>query len=136
MSVPFSGGCRCGVVRYEVTAEPMAVFLCHCRSCQYESAGGPSVVVMVPRAAFTLAGNPKGYTVTGDSGHPTTRRFCENCGTPVFGEPSVVPHLVMLRAGSMDDPGWLKPNVIFYTASAQPWAHMDPALPQFAKTPG
>lgn len=135
MPVPFSGGCRCGAVRYEVSAEPMAAYLCHCRGCQYESAGGPSVVVMVPRAAFKLSGAPKGHTTMSDSGHPSTRRFCSECGTPVFGEPSVAPDIVMLRAGAMDDPSWIRPAATIWVSQAQPWAPIAPDLPRYDGNP-
>lgn len=135
MTVPFGGGCSCGAIRYEVSAEPMATYMCHCRSCQYESAGGPSVVVMVPRAAFRLTGTPKGHTVIADSGQPSTRRFCGECGTPVFGEPSGAPDYVMLRAGSMDDPSWLKPLATIWVSQAQPWASISDDLPRFEGNP-
>lgn len=135
MTVPFSGGCSCGAIRYEVSMEPMAVYLCHCRACQYESAGGASVVAMVPRAAFKLTGTPKAHTVTADSGHPSTRRFCGECGTPIFGEPSIAPDLIMLRAGSMDDPSWLKPDATIWVSQAQPWAVISSAWPRFEGNP-
>jgi hypothetical protein len=135
MTVPFSGGCQCGAVRYEVSAEPIAVYLCHCRACQYESAGGPSVVVMVPRAAFKLSGTPKSHTVTADSGKPSTRNFCGKCGTPLFGAPATGGDIVMVRAGSMDDPSWLKPDATIWVSAAQPWAPIAEGLPTFEGNP-
>jgi hypothetical protein len=34
MKIPFTGGCACGAIRYECTAEPISMFKCHCRDCQ------------------------------------------------------------------------------------------------------
>ena len=34
MLVPFSGGCGCGAIRYEFSAEPAMSLNCHCRDCQ------------------------------------------------------------------------------------------------------
>jgi hypothetical protein len=137
MPAPFTGGCLCGAVRYEVSAEPVAMALCHCRDCQYVSGGEPAAVVIVPRDALKITkGKPKDFTVTGDSGKHVTRRFCAECGTPLFSDVEANPAIWVVKAGSMDDPSWLKPNMVVYTASAQPWAHMDPALPHFAKMPG
>lgn len=34
-------------------------------------------------------------------------------------------------SGALDDPSWLKPSMTIWTASAQPWAHIDPDIPQF-----
>ena len=33
MAVPFTGGCACGAIRYECTAEPLYMGNCHCRDC-------------------------------------------------------------------------------------------------------
>ena len=33
-----TGGCQCGAVRYEIAQEPLAVYVCHCRECQKQSA--------------------------------------------------------------------------------------------------
>jgi hypothetical protein len=38
-------------------------------------------------------------------------------------------------AGSMDDPSWIEPGMNIFTENAQPWSHMDPALPQFPGMP-
>ncbi len=37
----FTGGCYCGRIRYEMTAEPLVVH-CHCDNCK-RSVGGPFV---------------------------------------------------------------------------------------------
>jgi len=137
MAVPFAGGCMCGAARYEVNAEPLAFMLCHCRECQYVSGGEPAAVVIVPKAAITLKqGTLKGFTSTAESGNTVTRKFCPECGTPVFSEPSANPDLGIIKAGSMDDASWLKPGAILWRSSAQPWAHIDSALPTFEKNPG
>jgi len=135
MVAPFKGGCRCGAVRYEVSAEPLAVMNCHCRDCQYASGGGFSTVVVVPFAAFKLTrGTPKRFTLKGDSGNDITRCFCEACGTPLFSEPPGGA-IMVVKAGTLDDPAWLKISGALYTRSAQPWAHIDRNLPAFEKMP-
>ena len=30
MKIPFTGGCACGAIRYEISAEPLMTFKCHC----------------------------------------------------------------------------------------------------------
>lgn len=132
---PFSGGCLCGAVRYEVGAAPQAVYLCHCRACQYTSGGEPSTVVAVPRAAFHCTGELRQHRTVADSGFVSTRSFCPVCGTHVFGEPGAVPDIVMLKAGSMDDAGALRPQAAIWVARAQPWAHMPEGLPRFDGNP-
>jgi len=135
MVAPFEGGCRCGAVRYAVAAEPIAVMDCHCRDCQYASGGACTTAVVVPAAAFRLSkGTPRRYTVQGDSGREVTRGFCETCGAPLFSEPPGGV-MVVVKAGSLDDPSWLVVRGAIYTKSAQPWAHIDPAKMVFEGMP-
>jgi hypothetical protein len=42
---------------------------------------------------------------------------------------------MVIQATSLDDPTIFKPGMDIYTSSAQPWDHMDPALPKFPKMP-
>src|SRR5204863_376671 len=39
MAAKFTGGCACGAIRYEITAEPIVTFNCHCRDCQKTTVG-------------------------------------------------------------------------------------------------
>jgi hypothetical protein len=133
MSVPFTGGCRCGKVRYECTAEPEMTVHCHCRDCQYATGGAFATVVAVPKAAFNmLKGEVKGFTVTATSGGEVTREFCTECGSPLFSRVDALAHVVFVKAGSLDDASWLKPEMTLWTASAHPWAahaHELPSVP-------
>ena len=54
ITTPFSGGCACGAIRYESTAEPAMMLHCHCRHCQRASGGPFSSYVIVPKEAFKL----------------------------------------------------------------------------------
>ena len=49
-----TGGCQCGAVRYEVSAEPLEVYVCHCRECRRQSASAFGISVIVPAEAFVL----------------------------------------------------------------------------------
>lgn len=137
MVAPFEGGCACKAIRYEVSVEPVAFMFCHCRACQYASGGEPAAVVVVPKAAFKLTkGAPTQWAITADSGNTGTRQFCGTCGTPLFGSSMAAPEMWAIRAGSLDDPSWLKPAGVLWTSKAQPWAHMDASLPAFETQPG
>ncbi len=135
MVAPFEGGCLCGAVRYESKSEPLAVMECHCRDCQYASGGASSTAVVIPAGAFKLTkGEPKRFGSKGDSGADVYRGFCGDCGSPLFSEPPGGAILVV-KAGSLDDPSWLKIGGALYVSSAQPWAHIDRNLPCFEKMP-
>ena len=136
MAVPFTGGCACGAIRYECTAEPLYMGNCHCRDCQRAtgSAYFPAVGMSTTAIRFTK-GTPAVYEKLADSGNTMRRMFCAQCGSPMFLTNSARADLIVLYAGSLDDPSWVRPARDIYTESAQPWDHLDPALPKFPGMP-
>jgi hypothetical protein len=130
----FSGGCACGAVRYRCSAPPIVMLNCHCRDCQRSSGGASSAVVVVPAGAFALTkGEPRFHAVRGEGGHTAHRGFCPVCGSPLLGRTSRSNEFVALKAGSLDDPSWFHPVADLWTASAQPWACMDPGTAKVPK---
>jgi len=135
VTTPITGGCACGAIRYECTAEPVVSVHCQCRDCQRFSGTGHLSIMIVPKAAVTLTGEPTFYETVGDSGHAVDRGFCPRCGSPVVGRYAGFPDAVGLAAGCLDDPARFQPSVVIYSRSAIPWDVMDPALPTVAKMP-
>ena len=136
MTAPFQGGCRCGGIRYEVSAEPVFAGHCHCRDCQYASGGPFATVLGVPKAAFSLLqGAYAEYEIEAESGNHVSRKFCPTCGTPLFSELKANPEFWIVKAGTLDDPSWLAPTMQIWCDSAQPWAPMAEDLPTFGKNP-
>ena len=136
MSVPFSGGCVCGAVRYECAAEPMAVAHCYCTDCQKTSGAQASTNLLVPKPAFKVVkGQSTSYDTKADSGGTVSRHFCGRCGSNLWSIPNAIPDLLVIKAGSLDDPSWLKPAMSIYCDSAQPWAVIPEGLPHFPKMP-
>lgn len=136
MATLFSGGCICGAVRYEVSAEPMMSAICYCRDCQRSTGSAFASVLVVPKAAFKLTkGELKHFEVTGDSGNKVSRGFCANCGAPIISLLNAMPDVVAVKAGSLDDPSKFAPGASVYMSSAQPWAPVGP-WPKFDKMPG
>ncbi|MFQ4144746.1 GFA family protein [Chlorogloeopsis sp. ULAP02] len=134
MAIKFTGGCLCGAVRYECSAEPIAMGNCHCRDCQRATGTAYASGLLVPQSAVTITGEVKYYEVIGDSGNIVGRGFCPNCGSRLFSKPPI-PEFMGIMAGSLDDPSWFRPTMDIYTASAQPWDYMNPDLPKIAKMP-
>ncbi len=125
-----TGGCLCGAVRYEITAEPIVTRVCWCRLCQYLGAGSATVNVCFPSAALSVEGAMTDYRSTADSGNVMHRRFCGTCGTALFSEAESRPHLIFVRAGTLDDPEVARPAMTIWTSQAPTWACMDPTLPK------
>ncbi|WP_041548911.1 GFA family protein, partial [Chamaesiphon minutus] len=55
MKTPFTGGCMCGAIRYECSAEPIAMGLCHCQDCQRATGSAFAAAVMLPRSAVLVS---------------------------------------------------------------------------------
>jgi hypothetical protein len=133
MEVPFAGGCACGAVRYECIAEPAMAFNCHCRDCQRASGTAYASGLLVPADAFKFTrGAPKYHVGTADSGRSVGRGFCAEFGSPVVATQSGYP-IFIVYAASLDDPSGHRPTMDIFTASAQPWDHMDPGLPKYPR---
>src|SRR5208282_6002659 len=130
------GGCACGAVRYECSADPIMAANCYCTDCQRSTGTAMASVLLVPKAAFKLTGELKQFEVTGDSGNKVSRGFCPNCGSPILSILPAMADFVALKAGSLDDPSQFKPMMQVYMKSAPPWAPVRDDLPKFDKQPG
>lgn len=80
-----------------------------------------------------LRGEYKEHRTTAESGSIAKRAFCGACGTPLFAASLVRPEFLGVKAASLDDPSWFAPEADVWVESAQPWDHMDPSIPKFAK---
>jgi len=134
MRMLLQGGCMCGAVRYECTADPGNASYCHCDDCR-KATGGPYTVGVLARAADLriVSGQVKGYTTIADSGRKITREFCPNCGSPLFTRAEKSPDMVFLKAGCLDESELVKPNCQTWTKYALPWAYIDQSLPCFSE---
>jgi hypothetical protein len=134
MTRRLTGGCLCGALRYECDSEPKEVSYCHCPDCRRTTGSAFCVGVAVDADALNiLSGSVKEYTKTADSGNRITRQFCPECGSPLFTKVDAFPDLVWLKAGSLDEPEWVKPTHQTWTNYAVAWAHIDDDLPGFSK---
>ncbi len=130
-----SGGCLCGAVRYRTDAEPITTRLCWCRVCQFIAAGNAAVGVCLPSAGMSVVGETRDFASVADSGNRMHRRFCPTCGTHLFSEAESRPHLVFVRAGTLDDPAVARPAAVIWTARAPSWACIDERLPSWEGQP-
>ena len=82
-TMPITGGCLCGAVRYLSTKAPVDVSYCHCRMCQKSSGNPYFLSAFIPKKTFRFtSGEPKYYR---SPGFPEAERgFCPECGTPLI----------------------------------------------------
>lgn len=132
----FAGGCACGAIRYECSSEPLMAFNCHCYECQRVSGSAFTSLMIVPGSDFELLqGNPKYYASPANSGYYLQRGFCPDCGSPVLAREDHRPLIVLIHAGSLDDPSWHNPVVDIFSTRTQPWDYMNPELPKIPEMP-
>lgn len=135
MSSKITGGCRCGTVRYECSAEPVIAGHCHCRQCQRASGAGHGSVIGVPKDALKVTGEVRFFDHVADSGNTASSGFCPSCGSHLLGKTTGMPEVIAIKAGSLDDPTLFKPGMSIFVASAQPWDPVAPDLPAFPGMP-
>ena len=130
-----TGGCQCGAVRYEITAEPVSVYICHCRECRKQSASAFGISVIVPAAAFRLLqGRLNTWTRATDSGGVLHCSFCATCGTRVH---HVAPGEITMsvKGGSLDEPIDLSNTCHIWTSRKLPGVVIPTNLRQFVREP-
>lgn len=129
------GGCLCGAVRYTLAGPSLFVSQCCCKDCQKATGTGHTTIVGVQRSQLELSGEPATYTNHGDTGGAVTRHFCGTCGGRLFTSGDLPGSVVMIQAGSLDDPGMVAPESVIYMKDAVAWDRFDPALPAFPALP-
>lgn len=135
MTTPFTGGCSCGAIRYECTAQPVAMLNCHCNDCQRSSGAPFASGIIVSAAEVQVSGAPKTFAVRGATGGTTTRSFCADCGTPLFTRGEAVPQFMSIRYPTLDDTSGFQPMLDIWTSSAQPWVCFSQGIPQYTHSP-
>jgi len=132
-----TGGCLCGAIRYELTAEPIFQVACHCRACQYVSGGSPTLAMIAPKAALRITqGEPRTYWSKAESGAKVGRSFCAACGTPLFFQPAANDDIAVIKVGGLDDPSDFKVQADIWMNTAQPWHAPHEGAAQMPGNPG
>lgn len=130
-----TGQCLCGKVNYSLNANPIATAVCHCKNCQRQSGSAFSLVILSPASAVSINGETKTYKDTADSGAALERMFCPDCGSALFSRQPEGPDVLVVKAGTLDDTSWLKPQLHIWCDSAQSWVELPDNLPKFPQGP-
>jgi hypothetical protein len=131
MSAPREGGCACGAVRYRLASEPMFVHCCHCLNCQRQT-GSAFVINLLIEAdrVELLSGDPQPVDAPRDDGTAQRIFRCPTCQVAVFSEYGR-PEVKFVRAGTLDQPSTVAPDVHIYTRSKVPWVTVPDSTPAF-----
>ncbi len=128
-----AGGCACGKVRYRLRATPLVVHACHCRDCQRLSGSAFLTNIWIERG-FVEADHRalRSVMLQGGSGKPHEVFSCPDCGTALYSKYHAAPgDTVLLRAGTLDRPEAVRPDVHIFTRSKMPWLPLPDGVPVF-----
>jgi hypothetical protein len=93
--------------------------------------------VQAPAATFRiLAGEPRRYVKTADSGAKRVHAFCASCGTPVYSAAVENPQSYSLRVGTLKQRHELgKPQRQIWTKRRLPWVPLVPGVAEVEGQP-
>ena len=84
---------------------------------------------------MTVEGETRAYTRAGGSGKPASRYACPTCLSVVYGTAEVMPGMVNLYAGSLDEPARFKPTIAIFMSERPPWDDASRGLRCFETVP-
>ena len=119
-----TGGCACGAVRYALNADPLIVHACHCRNCQRLTGGAFVINLWIEKEFVETRGAPRSFRLAGGTGKPHDVFFCERCGTYLWSRYHAAGDALFVRAGTLDDPGAVRPDVHIFTRTKLPWLEL------------
>jgi len=119
LTLPQDGQCRCGRVRFRVTASPLLTMACHCTGCQRMTGGPFSLSAAIPTAGFAVT---QGEPVLGGLRGTPEHSFCPHCMSWLFTRMPGIDFFVNVRPTMLDDPAWSTPFIETWTSEKLPWA--------------
>jgi hypothetical protein len=117
---PLQGGCLCGTVRFEITAEFLSAGYCHCTHCQRRTGTASSANGRVPQEGFQiLKGVEQLRSYRPEGGVP--KLFCAGCGSALFSGDPFSDAEVAVRLGALDREPGIRPQYRQFVDSAASW---------------
>jgi hypothetical protein len=125
------GGCACGAVRYRLTSEPLFTHCCHCLNCQRQTGSAFVINLLIEADRMELhAGDLQPVDVPRDDGSSQQIFRCPSCQVAVFSEYGRGA-VRFVRAGTLDEPSEVTPDVHIYTRSKVGWITLPDSAPAF-----
>lgn len=129
-----TGRCQCGEVRYQSAGQPIALYVCHCRECQKQSASAFGISLEVPQTGFCITqGSPKYWSRPTDSGRRIRCAFCPICGTRLWHESEPASEAISIKGGSLDEPLDISSAIHVWVSRKLPGIIIPDAATQFPK---
>jgi hypothetical protein len=107
------------------------VHCCHCHHCQRESGSAFALNVLIETHHIELLGGTLSRVdVPTHSGEGQTFIRCPKCQIAVWSHyAGAREHIAFVRAGTLDNPGALAPDIHIYTQTKRDWAQLPEGIP-------
>ncbi|MBV9217994.1 MAG: GFA family protein [Methylobacteriaceae bacterium] len=133
--MPMTGGCQCGAVRYEISGDGLATYICHCCECRRQSASAFGISVIVAAKTFHCDRQKvKTWSRPADSGRMLDCSFCTECGSRLW-HATPGSSTVSVKGGSLDHPIDLSRAIHIWTSRKLPGVIIPDDVAQFPFEP-
>jgi hypothetical protein len=130
-TLPITGGCMCGGVRFEVSEPLLGALYCHCKRCQRRTGSAFSVSALTAPGSLRII-QGRELVRSWAPGDGWIKSFCGECGSQVYTTHPDNPELISVRMGALDDDPGVRPSAHQFTDYAAPWEPIpDDGLPRF-----
>jgi hypothetical protein len=131
VSLPLTGGCGCGAVRFEISQPLVSAVYCHCTRCQRRTGTAAGASARVQPGSFRIVVGDEHVRAWAPEGG-FEKAFCGQCGSALLARKPDDHDVMAVRLGAFDsDPG-VRPSARQFTAYAAAWEPIpDDGLPRF-----
>jgi hypothetical protein len=111
----------------------MIVHACHCRDCQRITGSAFVINLWIERKFVKASGDePRSFRLKGGTGKAHEVFFCAKCGTHLWSRyHGARGDCLFVRAGTLDTPDSVAPDVHIFTRSKVPWLELPSAARKF-----
>lgn len=128
-TMPSTGGCMCGAVRYEVIGEVLEIGHCHCHSCRRHTGAPVVTFVMFEADKVRFTGRERNIY---NSSPGVERAFCGQCGTPLTWEGLHEGHAIIeFHISTFDNPNAFVPDRHWFHEERIAWFDVADDLPRY-----
>lgn len=130
----YHGSCLCEAVKYQVIGEFEQFYLCHCQYCQKDTGSAHAANLFSTNARLEWLKGQDNVTQFQLPASRHAKAFCQQCGSALPFESSE-PAMLVVPAGSLDQPVNIEPTAHLFTQSQADWEQHLPATQRFNTYP-
>ena len=117
-SLPLTGSCGCGAVRFEISEPLVAAAYCHCTRCQHRTGTAVQASAkLMPGSLSLTAGEEQLHAWSPEGG--LDKVFCGECGSALFGRDPESGEVSIVRMAAIDGDPVVRPAARQFVAYAR-----------------